>query len=229
MKKIFTILTTLLCLVGVYQKTNAEERIESTEVTNSGCTRSEDSSDERKINWQVSYQDGILTFTWFDFWANCCPEGFTAWIDKIDETTLVFNVRSNEDLCSCMCSFDVTASYQGIGPGTYTIVFRDAWIDEYFTTEVTIEEGCDYKFPQGTIGIRQFEESNDMIRVSAEGVLHVLSQQPVSLEIYDAAGVLRAKMDMSPDSDLDLTSLRSGIYLAKATSGNRTSTLRFVR
>lgn len=65
--------------------------------------------------------------------------------------------------------------------------------------------------------------------LTPEGMLHVTASKVVTIEIYDAAGMIRFRMDSDSNSDIDIKSLPKGIYIAKASDGINTAALRFVR
>ena len=211
--------------------TVSAERIDPTSVEDSGClnTRSNDpyAPDYDADSWSMTYIDGILTVTWENFIANCCPDGFLTWVER-DGSNLVFNAAADDGRCDCMCPFNVTSTFGTIEPGHYTITFRQYGKD-VFTAEIDLKEGTDITLAPGQSGIRTISPANDMITLTPEGMLHVTADKEVTVEIYDATGMIRFRMDSDSNSDIDIKSLPKGIYIAKASDGINSATLRFVR
>lgn len=209
----------------------ASERIEPTSIENSDClgTRSDDPySDDYDANkWGITYNNGILTVTWMNLVANCCPNGFNTWFER-GGNNLIFNAQENDAFCDCICTFDVTSTFGQIEPGHYTITFCN-YGHEVFTAEIDIEEGADISLSKKPSGIRAISPANEMVSLSADGVLHIASEGKVTVEIFDASGATHARINADSNADIDIKSLPKGIYLAKAKAGNRIESLRFVR
>lgn len=233
MKKILLpVAVAMLATLSVPFSAEAENRYDPLTTTDSGChrgTRSDDpdSSDYDADAWDMDYTDGILSVTWLNFVANCCPEGFTGWFELEDGNRLIYNLRENEDLCDCMCVFDVTSTFGEIEPGHYTITFR-RYVD-FFTAEVDIEEGSRYHFEKAPAGIHSLGASDDLMGLTADGVLHIAARGEATVDIYTASGAIRTRINTTGATDIDITSLDKGIYIAKMTTSDRSSTLRFVR
>lgn len=211
--------------------TASAERIDPVSVEDSGClgTRSDNPYSEgcNADSWSITYVDGILTVTWKNLVANCCPDRFTTWFDR-DGDNLVFNAEADDGMCDCLCEFNVTSTFGKIEPGHYTITFRQYGVD-VFTAEIDLKEGADISLAPGQSGIRTVSPANDLITLTPEGMLHVTASKVVTIEIYDATGMIRFRMDSDSTSDIDIKSLPKGIYIAKASDGINTAALRFVR
>ncbi len=233
MKKILlTIAMAILGIVSLPLSVFAGSRISPLSTTDSGChneTRSDDpyAEDYDADAWDIDYTDGILSVTWLNFVTNCCPDGFSSWFELEDENQLIYNLSGNDELCYCVCSFDVTSAFGDIKPGHYTITFRS--YSDVFTAEVDIEEGSKIHLEKAPAGIRALSVANDVLSLSNEGVLHISAKGASSVEIYTASGVLRTRMHVADETDIDINSLDRGIYIAKVTSGDNISTLRFIR
>lgn len=231
MKKFFTLAIMGLAMTSMPFGAMASEHISPVSVENSDClgTRSDNiyTGDEDVNKWEITYNDGILTVTWMNFVANCCSEGFKTWFER-DGDKLIFNAEENEALCNCICNFDVTSTFGQIEPGHYTITFCN-YGHEVFTAEIDIEEGADISLSKKPSGIRAISPANEMVSLSADGVLHIASEGKVTVEIFDASGATHARINADSNADIDIKSLPKGIYLAKAKAGNRIESLRFVR
>ncbi|MBD5356242.1 MAG: T9SS type A sorting domain-containing protein [Bacteroides sp.] len=233
MKKILlTIAFAMLGATSLPLSANTENRISPLSTTDSGChsnTRSDDpySEDYDADAWDIDYTEGILSVTWVNFIANCCPEGFNSWFELEDENHLIYNLKGNEEFCDCLCVFDVTSTFGEIAPGHYTITFRSYF--DIFTAEVDIEEGNKIHLEKAPAGIHSLSAYDDMINLSADGVLHVLTQGKATVEIYAASGALRTRINVTDAADINITSLDKGIYIAKLTVGDSSSILRFIR
>lgn len=239
MKKIFTTFALAALVFG----SMSGKRLSPVSIDNSDCHQFPDHAaasyddvvaddDEDTYQWGIQYNDGLLTIIWHGFIANCCPEGFTTWIDmEEDDSRIVFNARGNDDLCMCVCEYDVTSLYENVKPGHYTISFCYALDpgNEVFSAEIDITEGCDIILTKAPSGVQTISNDSSDITVSPEGTLHIDSRENATLEIYDSAGTLRTRLQAEPYSDIDITSLSKGVYIAKITIAGKTSTLRFVR
>ena len=113
------------------------ETINASELTRSDCkghdqapadkTRADEVS---SIFWSLSYDNGLLTLTWYDFIANCCPDGFESNID-VEDGKILFNVREiGSGMCDCYCPFDITSTYEGVAPGHYELYFGEEMVGE---------------------------------------------------------------------------------------------------
>lgn len=120
MKRLLPLALVAFAITLAPTATASAERIDPVSVEDSGClgTRSEESSshDSELDSWSITYVNGILTVTWKNFFANCCPEGFTTWFER-DGSNLIFNAHENSNICDCMCIFDVTSAFGMIEPG----------------------------------------------------------------------------------------------------------------
>lgn len=203
MKKRVLYAVVLACFGLVCPVDSAAERVDPISVENSDCLGNpyyapsvDDAENEDPYNptvsWGIQYKDGILTMTWYQFEANCCPEGFDMWFDR-DGDTLVFNAEEKGiGWCDCICTFNLTSTYGEIAPGKYVISFRN-YGEEIFSAEVTIEEGCDISLPKAPSGIRTVSDDAGLLSLSAEGLLRVNSSEKAMVEIYDAGGSVRLK------------------------------------
>ena len=232
MKRLLPLALVAFAITLAPTATASAERIDPVSVEDSGClrTRSEESTlhDSEPESWSITYVNGILTVTWKNYVTQCCPEGFNTWFER-DANNLVYNIEDYANiLCDCMCPFNVTSTFGTIEPGHYTITFRQYGKD-VFTAEIDLKEGADISLAPGQSGIRTISPANDMITLTPEGMLHVMADKEVTVEVYDATGMIRFRMDTDSNSDIDIKSLPKGIYIAKASDGVNSATLRFVK
>lgn len=122
------------------------------DVIASGCKTHYDAPAETAVNGRfsdttstyckVSYQDETLTVTWYDFYANCCPEGFKSFIKTYDDhpEDLLISLREEEGMCDCICPYDITAVFAGIKPGSYYLNI-DIMGECYLTDYVELKDG----------------------------------------------------------------------------------------
>lgn len=110
--------------------------------------------------WKISYTEGILTVTWINLYANCCPTEFITWIEKNEEER-VLDLFASEDpdsdlpVCDCLCPYDVTGVFTDIDPGLWTFRFHTPgvndfetlvylnWLEEFILTAPDPEETTD--------------------------------------------------------------------------------------
>ena len=232
MKKI--LLATALATLACHFASEAAERVDAVSESHSSCkllSRSDAAEEDEDFpeSWNIEYSDGILSVTWVNFFANCCPTGFVGWFEK-EGNELTYNLIWTEDdefACDCMCNFDVTTTFGAIAPGHYTITFR-RYVD-IFTAEVDIKDGGNITLSASPAGIQPIGTSSDIMTISADGVLRVNCEGNYTVEIFDAAGMQRVHIDAADSSEISVASLLHGMYIAKVTAGGCTSTLRFIR
>lgn len=219
--------------VGMVTPTYAspESQIDPLETIQSNClgdtrSESEDHEDESVPSWSVSYTNGILSVTWYKIYANCCNEGFKTWIER-DDNNLVFNIQElGEDDCDCMCTYNVTSTYGEIEPGSYTLTFG-SWYGAY-STQIDITEGTDVNISYSPSGIRQLSDA-DLMSLHSDGSLHIASDGDFALEIFDASGMMRSRVESHGAQDINIKSLPQGIYTARLSTKDSRSTIRFIR
>lgn len=111
--------------------------------------------------------------------------------------------------------------------GHYTITFRS--YEDIFSAEIDIEEGSSIHLEKSDAGIHSLTPESDMMSLSADGILHIDALGKLVVEIYNASGAIQTRINAADSADIDITSLRKGIYIAKLISGDNSSTLRFIR
>ncbi len=211
--------------------TNAETIVPS-EISNSGCTRAVTTSiyddEDTGFLWSYSYSDSKLTLVWYNLETNCCPQGFGSQIDK-EYSNLKFSVWPilGEELCDCLCTFNITSTYEGIEPGHYTISFV-AYNQAIHTVEIDLYEGAQQEISMPS-GIRELSSDNEILSITKDGLLKVDVEESAIVEIYDLAGQRCAKLNIPGSTEISLNSLSSGVYIAKVKFNSRTVSLRFLR
>lgn len=229
MKKFLPPLCVALALTATPYATHAETIVDATTVKDYGCGghRQESASrayyEDSEMSWEIEYNDGILSVTWLNFITNCCPEEIRSWFVR-EDNDIVLHLAETFGWCNCICSYDVTSTFGEIEPGHYTISFYGTDV----TREIDIEEGCAIviKAPGACINNLAITE---LMHITPDSILHIDTSGTFTVEIYDDAGILRARLDSEGACEIDLTVLSKGIYTARLSSGTKESTLRFVR
>lgn len=206
------------------------EIIEPKSANISDCkgTRSEEPDHNEQTLWgYAQYSDGILTVTWLDYDMECCPELHVV-LRKESPNVLVFDTEGSMGHCDCLCSYDITGSFEGIAPGHY--VLKLAYGDyDFLTQEIDVEEGCDISLKKAPLAVGTIEFGNDAIRLASDGILHIGTEGKALVEIYDAAGRIRARINVTANEEIDVNTLPKGLYVAKVTAKDKTVSLRFIR
>lgn len=206
------------------------ETIQASEVTNSGCkgsgyfladskTRAEGDSD---VSWSLSYENGVLTLTWHNFVANCCPNGFISNIE-VEDGTIVFDVREDGDgMCDCICLFDITSTYHNVTPGHYKLYFGDEMVGE-----VDIDEGFRQDFKQVGANVSEVNGGNSSL-VFENGKVIARSPGKFRIDVYNVSGT---RMSTLEGSDLmEISTLSGGVSVVRLTTEDgRTVTVSVAR
>lgn len=228
----------LLAFAASVSFASAASRIDPLSTSDSGCHADGRSFfEDTNPSWDIKYTDGILSVTWLDYEANCCPGEFKGWIELEDGNKLIYNLGTTEDQCDCYCVFDITNTYGTIAPGHYTITFRDhghiweysSYYSDVLTAEVDIEEGCTLTLKAPAAGIKTIDATTDKMSLTEDGVLHIDVAGAYAIEIFDAAGIRCVHIDAKDASEVLVASLQKGAYIARLIVGDATETLRFVR
>ena len=224
-----TILTAVILASGMAIGMMAET-IQPKEANISDCkgTRSEEPQEEEQTLWgHVQYSDGILTVTWLDYFMECCPELHLS-LRKESPNVLIFDTYGSTGLCDCLCTYDITGSFEDITPGHY--VLKLAYGDnDFLTQEIDVEEGCNISLMKAPSGIQTVESGNDVTTLSANGILHIETTGKTLVEIYDTSGNIRSRINVTANGDIDINTLPKGLYVAKVTVDGLASSLRFIK
>lgn len=240
MKKIYIAAT---LLIGIGSVSASAERIEPKEFKVPSCKGSEialtdDAAIERNDeyldpydvpeSWRMEYKDGSLVITWENYLANCCPDTFEAWMERVDDTTLSFNVVDSDGLCDCYCLFDVKAGYEGVAPGKYTVIFGNP-IHQKFTAEVNVEDGMDITLGKIISSVAGISGANAKLMLTEGNIVGVKSAGKGTLDIYSANGHRYATLNVEGNTEVGLNTLPRGIYLLRLTDSEGSVNLRFIR
>lgn len=212
---------------------NASVTSEATDIKTSECLNSYyDRPDTRAFydgpqEYQISYNDGLLTVTWNGIEGNCCP---VKWIVEVvkDADNLKFFAYDVDGMCDCLCPYNLTATFTDIEAGEYEVVFTNIYGDE-IAQKVNISQGLDITVKQTPTGVADIKSGNRMMSISSDGLLHVDSESDSIVEIYNTDGVMMAKLNVTPHSDIDIKTLDKGIYIAKIKSDDKKDSIIFAR
>ncbi len=178
----------------------------------------------------VEYIDGILTITAINYSENCALKISDILLEKSEENILDFiiEIDNDEPQADCICLYDIEASFDNVEPGHYTIRFNN-----YFTYEIEITENNPVLFnvsnPTSTVTEISIE-GDELMRLESGRYLHILTDEAYSISIVSTDALPMINLTGEGESDIDLTSLESGIYAARlTTTAGRTATLLFRR
>lgn len=194
------------------------ETINASELTRSDCkghdqapadkTRADEVS---SISWSLSYDNGLLTLTWYDFIANCCPDGFESNID-VEEGKILFNVREiGSGMCDCYCPFDITSTYEGVAPGHYELYF-----DGEMVGEADIKDG----FRRDYSGLSQVTNvtNDDSSLLFEDGKVMARCPGKFRVDVYSVSG---SRIYTLEGTDyLEIGTQSGGISLVRLTTAN---------
>lgn len=188
----------------------------ASEVTNSGCkkdyvapaTRADDDSS----SWSISYENGKLTMTWNDFVANCCTKEFGSSI-VLKDNKIIFNAwEIGDEMCDCICPFDITATYENIAPGHYQILFGNEAVGE-----VDIEEGFHQSFISDKAGINEVSTDDASLSFS-NGIVTARCNERFIIDIFNASGIKIHSLE--EENEAEISSFADGISYVRLTSKN---------
>lgn len=169
-------------------------------------------------SWTVSYKDGRLTIVWHDMIANCCPEGFESSI-TLEGNTLVFEAHENEGWCNCICPYDISATYEGVAPGHYTISFQQ-YSYESMTAEVDLYEGSMKLINKAETSVNSI--ANDEFALDVEGsTVKIRCEGDYRLEVFGASGMKVYSAQGKDNTELSLAGLASGVYYVRLACAKR--------
>ena len=194
------------------------ETINASELTRSDCkghdsapahkTRADEDS---KISWSLSYDNGLLTLTWYDFIANCCPDGFESNID-VEDGKILFNVREiGSGMCDCYCPFDITSTYEGVAPGHYELYF-----DGEMVGEADIKDG----FRRDYSGLSQVTNvtNDDSSLLFEDGKVMARCPGKFRVDVYSVSGTRIYTLEGT--DYLEIGTQSGGISLVRLTTAN---------
>lgn len=183
--------------------------------------------------YRLEYNDGLLTVSWYNYVENCVfPLEAITMEQKGD--MLIFGLNANWDgpLATCICFYDLKATFSGVEPGRYKVSFDEG----YTYSEVEIGMLADaptddivYENNMIATEVRGIDAANECRLEKVGNNLTVVSDKKAEVEIYDANGLKMAAICVEPGDTIDLSTLPKGVYTAKISNDTATSTLRFIR
>lgn len=218
--KTSTILSAAAVLMfAMIPATAGAETINASELTRSDCKGHDYPSDEgqtradedSKISWSLSYDNGVLTLTWYDFIANCCPDGFESNID-VEDGKILFNVREiGSGMCDCYCPFDITSTYEGVAPGHYELYFGEEMVGE-----ADIKDG----FRKEYSGLSQITRVNndDSSLLFEDGKVMARCPGKFRVDVYSVSGTRIYTLEGT--DYLEIGTRSGGVSLVRLTTAN---------
>lgn len=249
MKRLLLIICACLALLASPNMANAEVTShDATSVVHYGCGghRPKKVSDAYTYNgyedfvyWDIEYNEGVLSLTWNNIDANCCPEGFASRYE-IDDDNIIFYLDElfGEYACTCSCHFDITTTFDAIAPGHYTVTFFGSEVTE----EIDLSEGFECTIKNEEAAVTCIDKT-EFMHITSDGTLHITTDgkytgtdgkytgtdSEYTLEIYDASGIRFADIRGEGPACYHVNTLPTGIYTAVLTTSGTKSTLRFSR
>lgn len=178
-----------------------------------------------RLFYGVKYEDETLDVTWYNITDECDtfyhggiiePDG-----DKLKNSPVPHFYPYKAE---CTCKIDVNATFQGIKPGEYKVVFGK---DEF---NLDLKEGTDVLLDSDNsfTGIKSFPiETGDEITIS-RGVLKIDSDNSFVLDIYQVDGGRVVTLSGNSSDEIDLNNLPKGIYVISLTADGRTISRRII-
>ncbi len=216
---------TVAFLVAISWTTISAEIIDPSSVYQSPCkshTRSENT-----LLSEITYQNNELSIWVYNLWENCGAELVVECNADI-AGELHFIIKDiGEYPMDCTCCFDVECKYTGILQGHYKI-YVERYNTVILSTEADIEPGCNIAMDLNGVA-PVFNTEGKMLKAANRDLLSVEAEGTTCIEIFDTAGVKYAAMTVDGNTEISLSSLPAGLYLVKATNGNKTENIRIMR
>lgn len=205
------------------------ETIPATEVTASDCkgnrvapAEKTRAAEEGDISWSLSYADGVLTLTWHNLLATCCPQGFISNIEVEGRKIFFYASEDGDGGCDCLCYYDVTATYQGITPGHYELYFGGELVGE-----ADIEEGFSGEFRQSESSVRSVTDGDSSLTLH-DGKVIARSPGKFKVDVYNVTGTRIYTLEAT--DLLEISTLSGGVSLIRLTTREgKVSTLSVIR
>lgn len=210
MKTCTILLSAFMMLVIAMSPAMAEaETIQASEVINSSCkgfdgasaSKTRAAEEDGAISWSLSYENGLLTLTWYDFVANCCPDGFGSKIE-VEDGKIIFSVwEEGSGLCDCVCPFDITSTYENVAPGHYKLYFGDEMVGE-----ADIDDGFRQNYSTSGASVKSINGEGSSL-VLKDGKVIARCPGKFRVDVYNISG---ARMCTLEGTDFMEISTRSG-------------------
>lgn len=185
------------------------------------------------IAWDVRYNGSNLEVTWVNINGNCATHGFENWMVPGENSSLDFYIDElyipGLPSATCVCPYDVTASYSDINPGEYTLNFHH--YDKIYSLRAAITDGMDEHYISSELtGVAQVTSTDNPMRIIGGDVLRCAADGKFMVEIIGSDGLTPLRINSDGPTEISLNTLPAGVYIARmvTTDGNVT-TYRFSR
>ena len=225
--KAFYLIPTLVLFLSASLLSNAET-LTAEYQSQSPCknhNRSYDEEEEWNTTFFISYDNGILKFSGVNVWANCVAALETN-ATLTENREIHFDVKEivGDIAASCICNYDIEATYGDIREGNY-----DIYINNIPYGTVKISEGCSFNLTELS-GIKDISSNYSYhLSIIGDDVLKVTAYGRTEVTAYDKEGRLRMKLSVEGDSEISLASLPDGMYLIMAKGNDSLHTVKYLK
>ncbi|MDE7413029.1 MAG: T9SS type A sorting domain-containing protein [Muribaculaceae bacterium] len=222
------LLSTLVLFLNMTFSAKAEN-LSAESMSQSPCKKAPttfdgDGFNDGRSQFLITYENRTLTFYGKNLRENCAALLDTeASISNGREIHFRVNVEL-ENPASCMCNYDIDASYQNIEPGRYTI-----YINDELYPEVELSEGSYLNLTKLSGIAAAIADRDSTISIIDDDVLKVTASGSTEVTAYDTEGRLRMKLSVEGDSEISLASLPAGIYLFMAKENDSLHTVKYLK
>lgn len=218
-----------------------KDRIYASDQNVSGCKgRSMAPQADRKnapslepLAWNIRYNGSTLDLTWENLNGNCMTQGFDNWMVATDASTIDFYINEifvpGVDMATCVCPYDVSASFSDIKPGKYT--FNLHYYADVKSVNVTLADGMDVNYLSTELtGVTAVEAAGKSMKIANGDVLQCLAEGSFTVEIIGTDGLTPLRLKSDGPTEISLSTLPAGVYIARLLyPDGRVDTLRFTR
>ncbi|MDE6255633.1 MAG: T9SS type A sorting domain-containing protein [Muribaculaceae bacterium] len=187
------------------------------------------SEDEVSGNATITFNEGILSLSLENIMEQCAADIFIVCKTDVPGELHFIEDDQSEIGTSCLCYFDVKSSFTGIVPGQYDVYIETKWGTGKMQTSADIFPGCEIQLSETSSIIQVIGEPSGMLQFSSKEILTVLAEGTTTIEAYDSEGRHILKLKVEGKSEIDFSTLPKGIYMLRATNGNRNESIKFVR
>lgn len=205
------------------------EILEPLDVFFSGCIGSafvpseDDDSDKKGMHLKLEYNDGKLVVNILNITENCCITEMVPVLSREGNDLYLEPVYDDDLLCYCMCLFDLTGTYEGIEPGTYTLHFSH-W--QEYSWKVDVGEGLDQCLMPGVAERPRTLLGEEISLAVKDGIVEAEGNGEITIEIIDSNGVRLITSLGLHKAEANVSMLGSGWYVARAMIGDHNLTTR---
>lgn len=184
--------------------------------------------DNENLSATVSYNDGKLTLSVYDYMDNCC--GWFTTSAETEGNDIHFRLVDTSDMpCDCICPFDIVSVYDGILEGTYNVYFESYPGYPLLSKQITITNGCLRTLSGNELTYVSSLRDDYGLEYRTDNVLEVNFDGKTQIEIFDAEGRLTAGMTLISPCEVSLDTLAPGVYIIRAQNGSNRATIRCLR